>query len=307
MRERMRNLIIKRGEVIPFSDLPNDSIALDGMVRGPEIDAERNRFSFDHHENCIRSITLASCQQVYNALKLGLDPSLFDVYINDVDGDTAMAVWLLSNWGPHMENDIWLEKIIKIVGNVDAFGPAHPDAASDTFNIWKQVTKPEADAKYVKKNYETIDLAELVEEIGNNIDKMHAGEYKVTEDEDDSLDYKPLHRGDGWIIVESSGFGIFQHMYGEENRINRVIACTPEDENGKRTVTIGKKSDFVSNFSVPNILAKLNEAEGLGPEVKDRWGGGTTIGGSPRGTDTTPRGTSLSIDKIKEIVTSVIG
>ena len=52
-------ILIERGRVLPFSELPPKSIALDGY-----------------------------CQQVMDSLLLGLDPQDLTIYLNDIDGDT---------------------------------------------------------------------------------------------------------------------------------------------------------------------------------------------------------------------------
>src|SRR5581483_10327579 len=88
-------IVIERGRVIPFEALPDHSLALDGYVLGPAIDAERERYSFDHHGECVRHATRSTAEQVHDALALGLEPSTFTVYLNDVDLDTALPVWLL--------------------------------------------------------------------------------------------------------------------------------------------------------------------------------------------------------------------
>ena len=91
------DLVIERGRVVPFSQLPPGSIALDGYVQGPALNLDDNKYSFDHHDGCIRTFTSATCRQVFDCLLLGFDPTGMNVYVNDVDGDTALSIWLLAN------------------------------------------------------------------------------------------------------------------------------------------------------------------------------------------------------------------
>ena len=70
----MPKFVFSRGTTVKFKDLPDNSIALDGYVQGPAIDAGRRRFSFDHHSECIRMVTAATCEQVWTALKAGERP-----------------------------------------------------------------------------------------------------------------------------------------------------------------------------------------------------------------------------------------
>src|SRR5260221_11344517 len=90
-------LILDRGKVWALADLPFQSIAIDGAVSGPQIDPAHKKYSFDHHAGCLRFCTQAACQQTWNALMLGLDPSDYNIFINDVDTDVCMSVWLLNN------------------------------------------------------------------------------------------------------------------------------------------------------------------------------------------------------------------
>lgn len=56
------------GRVWQFEELPDNSIALDGAVAGPQVDAARRRFSFDHHAGCVRLVTQSTCEQVLTAI-----------------------------------------------------------------------------------------------------------------------------------------------------------------------------------------------------------------------------------------------
>ena len=91
------DIVIKRGEVASLKDLPPYSIALDGFVQGPEIDATNHRYSFDHHAGCLRYCTTSACMQAWTAVLLGLETDKYTIYANDVDGDVCAAVWCLKN------------------------------------------------------------------------------------------------------------------------------------------------------------------------------------------------------------------
>ena len=86
------DVLIERGRTIPFDSLPPRSVALDGYVLGPHIDPEHERYSFDHHGNCVRHATRLTAEQVHDALVLGLDPAGFTVHVNDVDLDTVLTI-----------------------------------------------------------------------------------------------------------------------------------------------------------------------------------------------------------------------
>ena len=59
---------------LSFSDLPNNSIALDGAVRGCHLDLPSNRWSFDHHASDQPSLsTRSTSAQTLAALTCGLN------------------------------------------------------------------------------------------------------------------------------------------------------------------------------------------------------------------------------------------
>jgi hypothetical protein len=124
-------IIYDRGRVWELAELPLRSIALDGAVRGPMIDAEGSRYSFDHHGGCVRHATLSCCEQVYEAIRVGLVPAGFKIYVNDVDADAALGAWLLLNPEALCQDDEGrLEEMVRVVGRLDSLGPAvgHPPA-----------------------------------------------------------------------------------------------------------------------------------------------------------------------------------
>lgn len=144
------NLTIRIGHVWAFDDLPPNTIALDGAVTGPAVDAERRRFSFDHHAGCIRLVTSATCQQVLDALLLGLDPSDCAVLINDVDGDTVLAVWLLQHHALCRDAQalVRLRRLVAGVGATDAHGPAYPPADPELVeHCYQYVLEPVRDRR----------------------------------------------------------------------------------------------------------------------------------------------------------------
>jgi hypothetical protein len=116
------HVVFERGMTWSFDSLPDRAIALDGAVQGPHIDAERSRFSFDHHAGCIRHVTLATCEMTFDAIRVGLQPAGFTVYLNDLDADTVLATWLLHR--PEVVASRRVESAIRVVGRIDALGPA---------------------------------------------------------------------------------------------------------------------------------------------------------------------------------------
>src|SRR5438552_2578280 len=76
------------------------STFLDGAAQGePFIDPKRENYNLDHHEGCVRSFLLATCEQAMVLIRKGLDlrKREWTVYANDADLDTVLAIWVLLN------------------------------------------------------------------------------------------------------------------------------------------------------------------------------------------------------------------
>ena len=293
----MKKTVTSRGTVAIFAGLPPMSIALDGYCQGPVIDLEGQRFSFDHHENCVRLVTSATCKQVLDALLLGLDPTDYTAYVNDVDGDTALSVWLLQN--PSFASEEMVRKLVDIVGAIDSHGPAYPvtdQRLADVF--FDGVMKPLVDLQRAKQ-YATADLDALLATCVENINRLVMGELDWTPAEEKAREFEITHRGHGWAMAKSNDF-IFDLLYAEGH--TRAIAYQ-ELTDGSIVYTVGKKSELVTGFpvgpaSVPGtILYALNERE-------EGWGGGSTIGGAPRNADGSR--SHLTPDEVFAIVESVL-
>lgn len=287
-------LVVSRGTVVPFESLPANSIALDGYVQGPRIDTKLQRYSFDHHAECVRHSTRATCEQVRDALVLGLDPRELTVFVNDVDADTALSVWLLEN--PHRVNDMRVRAMVSLVGLIDAHGPAYQlSAVDDGLARWvfDGAMAPERDARR-SRTYGTLDLEVLLRTC---VERLDPNGYQPTERE--AVEFKATHDGTGWVMATSRQF-IFSALY--ERGVTRAIAYDQLPD-GSWVYTVGKKSEFVSNFPVGphtepgTILHALNA-------VEPGWGGGSTIGGAPRNADGSR--SRLSPDEVFSIVESVL-
>ena len=291
------NISISRGTVVAFETLGPKSIALDGYVQGPVVDVDGERFSFDHHDNCVRLLTRATCAQVMDALLLGLDPKDYTVYVNDVDGDTALAVWLLKN--PSRVKEDLVRLLVETVGAVDAHGPAYATVDPKLADAFFQgAMKPVSDLQRAKK-YGEASLIELLETCVENIDKLVAGTLEWTPRPEKDRTFEITHRGRGWVMAKSDDF-IFDLLYADGH--NKAVAYQ-ELKDGSIAYTVGKKSELVTGFPVGphsktgTILSALNEHE-------RGWGGGTTIGGAPRNSDGSR--SRLKPDEVFAIVEALI-
>ena len=76
------------------------TIFLDGVARcEPFMDHEKQIYNLDHHEGCVRSFTLAACEQALVLSMKGLDlrEREWNILANEPDLDTVLAIWILLN------------------------------------------------------------------------------------------------------------------------------------------------------------------------------------------------------------------
>jgi len=250
------------GETIASIEMLPRTIYLDGACRGPAVDLTKPAISFDHHADCVRTFTLATCQQVDTALRLGLDVNAYDaIVMNDLDADTIVAAWLLDAasrpGGRASLADPRVIDLVARIGFVDAHGPVvppHPMHAALSLRPGKTQT------------YEDfIRLSDLLQAW------YDTGEVPV------AREFPPApwfgFTADG---VEVSGEGDFTTAYAAGAVAAVILVPGPAGTIG---YTVGKRSEFV-RFDVPGFLRRMNELE-------PGWGGGSTIGGAPRNADGT--------------------
>lgn len=292
-------IVIKRGKTVAFEDLPDYSLALDGYVQGPAIDVKCRKYSFDHHAGCLRLVTKATCAQVLDALILGLDPSDMTVYLNDIDADTVLAVWLLKH--PNAVTHPRVRNLVEDVGNVDAHGPSYFPFVRDSDlcqRFFKGAMEPEARARR-EGHYATIDLYHLLKDCLKLTDKLifHNKRFPLPHRERKSNAYEITHRGHGWVMSHSTErvFGaLYREGYSRVVSYHSVEVHRPDNSLERSyAYTIAKQSDLVSNFDIPRILQRL-------AEVEPGWGGGSSIGGAPRRANGSR--SFLSPDEVFEII-----
>ncbi len=268
-------IVIDRGRTVLFEDLAPRSVALDGYVLGPRIDAETERYSFDHHGDCVRHATRSTAEQVHDAIVLGLAPRNLTIYVNDVDLDTALAVWLLRH--TERAREPLVNRLVHGAGLLDAHSGAFP-LSGDLPTIVEWLSEPETSARASGAYYQldAAGLKNLLDEIGRRV-SVYADGASAAYTEDFRIDnrYEVLHRGTGWVLVESLGTRAHARLFAEGHE--RVIIHTNLPD-GTHGYTVAKRSEFVKCFPVTRILAALDARE-------PGWGGGSTVGGAPRNAD----------------------
>lgn len=265
-REVGVRVVFQRGNVWDLADLPPKSIALDGAVRGPRIDTASERYSFDHHDGCVRHATLSTCEQVYDALRVGLCPRGFTVYVNDWDGDTVMALWLLCNW----DHASYIAHIVRTVGRLDALGPACGlTVPSGLLAAWSELYARDWRQKSDENQLSCVDSYVRMHhsDLDRDVVEKTAKEITIAKVE---VDCDAPTRGD--VYTASEPFGAFGALYKQGVRFAVMMSVLPD---GTYMYTIGKQSEFVPG-NIPAILAALRDEEiaaNPGQSPQHNWGG----------------------------------
>lgn len=285
------------------AEAPPYSIALDGYVgAGPRFDPKGPRVCFNHHEDCSRLETRATCAQVLMAIRQGLFRGFRDedgpratAFVNDCDEDVCTS-WFLLRHGWLAEHTInpRLNRLVHMEDMLDATAGAYPFPAD---------LPALRELAWVFEPYRRFRLS-------GELDRKDGAAYRgvITDVEhrilshlnnqgdEIALDVRYERVGGGleWVMVREHGAQARTGMFADGVYAYVSVRDRPD---GSYTYTVGRMSPFI-RFNIPDILAALNKAEGL--TGGDRWGGGDTIGGSPR-----VAGSKLPPDEVSRIVNSI--
>ncbi|MBI4121867.1 MAG: hypothetical protein HY461_00895 [Parcubacteria group bacterium] len=280
------------------------SIGLDGYVaEGPKFDPGGPRANFNHHEGVSRLETRATCAQVLMATRQGLFDSFRDesgprvvACANDCDEDVC-TTWFLLNHGSLATHAVHplLNRLVAIEDALDATAGAYPfpkdlEVLQEMAWVYEPYRRFRLSGELDRKDPAA--YVSVVTDVGNRIMAHITGHGSAI-----PLDvrYDRIGGGQGWAMINEIGA---QGRTGAFSDGIRAYLSVRERPNGGFTYTLGRMSPFV-HFNVPKILARLNEAEG---STSDRWGGGDTIGGSPR-----VGGSKLSPDEVARIIEEISG
>lgn len=271
---------------------PEHSVFLDGAAQGePFIDSNRHILNLDHHEGCVRSFTLATCEQaMVMVLKgLDLDGEKWTIHASEPDLDTVLSIWVLINHrrltadGSRVRRRIM--PLVRLEGVIDAHG----------FELADLTGFP---AALQKSTHQLIDRLRKVEveERGNGewahsdpldytVQMLMAIDAEAYEPGDfsDDAEVEELERiplvGDRFAIACRADIGIYEveqylrGIYGD--RLSLILL-----ERDPGVWTLRQVNPFLP-FGLEALFDRLNL---LDPVVKgdNRWGGSAEIGGSPR-------------------------
>lgn len=274
------------------------SIALDGYVAdSPKLDPLIPVANFNHHENVSRLETRATCAQVHLLIQLGLfklfrdeDGPRADLYVNDCDEDVCLSVAQLRY--PHIAESVinpGLNRLVDLSDKLDTTAGLFP------FSTDMPVLEELA---WVYEPYRRFRLSggldsrdagafeSIITDVENRIISFIVGKQKRVRLD---IRYKVIKSGTGWAMIEEIG------PYGRQGALSdgiRAFIAVRERNDGKLACSVGRVSECIP-FPVHSILSELSKADN---QTGESWGGGSTIGGSPR-----TSGSGLTKDQIFEI------
>jgi hypothetical protein len=271
---------------------PKGTIFLDGAARGkPFLDSRRRIYNLDHHEGCIRSFTMATCEQAMVLILKGLDLRAGDwtIYSNDPDLDVVIAIWLLLNHS-RLNTDLSQVKqqimpIVRLQGVIDAHGLELMDLSGFSAEeqqrclaVIQGLRQQELSLKKAKRWSSTDHLA-YVEHVLRAIDELV---YSARDFEQlgvvDELARVEIE-GERTAIVCRSDHGIYdvekhlRKLLGD--RLGLIVL-----QQAPLVYTMRQVDPFLP-ITLDAVYTRLNQLDGA-VEENNCWGGSGDIGGSPR-------------------------
>ncbi len=285
---------------------PSGTIFLDGAAQGaPFMDASKGIYNLDHHEDCVRAFTLATCEQAMIVILKGLDldDERWTVWANEPDFDTVLAIWLLLNHRRLNGDDPALRRkmmpVVRLQGVIDTHGfeldeltGFPPHLHKETLETINQLRTEELDLKG-QGVWGTTDLLEFTNSSLRKIDELvyTPGDFEGRREVEELARVRITpHR---LAVACNSEAGIYEveeelkEVHGD--RLGLVIL-----QKDDRTYTVRQVDPFLP-INLDDVYDRLNLLDSA-VTGNQRWGGSSDIGGSPRGV-----GTDLRIEEIVDI------
>ena len=291
-------VIIKAGLTVTASaarKAPPGTIYLDGVAQAePFLDHEKKVYNLDHHEGCVRTFTLATCEQALIMCVKGLDlrDREWKIFANEPDLDTILSIWIILNHQRVNNRDAInrrsLFALVRLEGIIDALGlelrelsglPA--DLIQKLMRVIDRLRTEELELKKAGEWAKTDFLAYTL----GVLRKLDQFLIKLGE-LDDFKGVEELARieltNNRIAVVVASDLGIYElephltKLYG--NRLGWVAL-----RRGENDYTL-RQMDLFMPVNLEDVYQRLNFMD---PAVKgrinvSRWGGSGDIGGSPR-------------------------
>jgi hypothetical protein len=278
---------------------PSGTIFVDGVAQcEPFMDHERQVYNLDHHEGCVRSFTLAACEQALVLYMKGLDLQSreWNIFANEPDLDTVLAIWIILNHARIGRQDATQRRLlfalVRYEGIIDAMGLELKELCALPGELMRKIQRVidhlRSDEVAMKKEgrWEKADYLTYTAAILHKVDQIF---YKPS-DFADYFGVEELARIDltdqRIAAVVEADMGIYEiephlnKLYG--NRLGVVFL-----KKGLKNYTV-RQMDMFMPITLEEIYERLNFVDKAVKcrTLTNKWGGAADIGGSPRDTGT---------------------
>ena len=250
-------------------EIGGPSISLDGYCNdAPNYSEATKHINFDHHHGVVREATMATAEQVYMAVKGGLFESFrkdgvpfANVYINDCDQDTCLAIFILENYKMFEGTGSFpnFNRLLNIDSKLDITGGAFPmNLRDELVGMHEWVMEPYTDLRksgaLASANAET--MRNCVEAVCARIHKFIMGEAGTVElDIRHNIIKMPDSLNGFWLVEEIGGNSARYHLFSKG--MNAFISVVAKRPDGKYVYSIGRKSRYIP-FPVQKFFVTLN-------------------------------------------------
>ncbi len=294
-----------------LTNAPPNSIAFDGYVYGPprfELcgiagTPQGPRQNMNHHELVDRFSTYSSAGQLNNEIKADtLDlyrvggEVCINAFFNDPDQDGCLTKWELENHERFLgvKSEPLFNKLLYIQDKMDIFAGAYPfDPKSQSMQEIAWVFEPYVSRRHAIKGMEASEMHNIMDAVGRRIDRYVLGKAERVEL---MTGFEVLHHDPLWSLVQESG--PYARTGMKVTGINTFLSYRGETLDGRFHYSYGTFSR-ASRVSAFPFFEFMNREEGIMDEDTDKWGGGSTTGGSPRkrGSQFSPQDLPAKVNK----------
>ncbi len=271
-------------------------ILLDGAGSfGPLLDNKRRLYNLDHHQECERTFTLATCEQALLLVHSGLDLAEGDwrIFANEPDLDTVLALWCLLNHSRlkelRSEARDTLYPLIRLEGAIDANGTELAELCGLPTAVYEQTRRRLDDLLEREQgvkgggDWQTLDLEAYTAEMLGAIDRIV---YSVEDFRGyASIDevYGHIEIGERCVAVlcrDDAGIYAVEKLL-KERWGEQLGLIALEREPGHYTL---RRASTLADVDLNQAYSLLNQIDRNvdGRPPGKRWGGSESIGGSPR-------------------------
>jgi len=295
-------VIVKSGLTVTASaarKAPAGTIYLDGVAQTtPFLDHEKKVYNLDHHDGCVRTFTLATCEQALIMCVKGLDlqEREWKIFANEPDLDAILSIWIILN-NKRINNREAINRrslfaLVRLEGIIDSLGLEMRELSGFPEDLLKKlmrvIDRLRAEELELKKagEWSGTDFLDYTLGILRKLDQFLIRQGEL----DDFKGVEELARieltNNRIAVVVESDLGIYElephlaKLYG--NRLGWVAL-----RRGEKDYTL-RQMDLFMPVNLEDVYQRLNFMD---PAVKgrlnvNRWGGSGDIGGSPRSTGT---------------------